>query len=44
MEKQNEAYSMMCAVKSKNYSNLFVENRELKSQITGMKLDKENGH
>jgi len=42
MEKQDEAYSQMCAVKSKNYSNLFVENRKLKSEITGKKIDKEN--
>ena len=44
MEKQNEAYSLMCAAKSKNYNNLFVENRQLKSEIIGMKLDKENGY
>ncbi len=42
MEKQNEAYSMMCAVKSQNYNKLFVENRQLKSEITGMKLDHRN--
>ncbi len=44
MDKQHEAYSMMCAVKSKNYSNLFVENRTLKAEIMGKKIDKENGH
>jgi predicted nuclease with TOPRIM domain len=44
MEKQGEAYSMMCAVKSTNYDKLFVENRQLKAEITGMKLDKSNGH
>jgi len=44
MDKQHDAYSMMCAVKSKNYSNLFVENRKLKAEIMGKKIDKENGH
>jgi len=44
MKLQNEAYSQMCAIKSKNYNNLFVENRQLKSEIIGMKLDKENGY
>ena len=43
IEKHKEAYSMMCAEKTRRYNELMKEKKSLESEIVGMKLDARNG-
>jgi len=38
-----EAYSLMCAEKTRRYNELMKEKQSLETEIIGMKLDARNG-
>ena len=43
IEKHMEAYSLMCAEKTRRYNELMKEKQSLETEIIGMKLDARNG-
>lgn len=43
IELHKEAYSIMCAEKTRRYNELMKEKESLESEIVGMKLDARNG-